>query len=161
MEGHGTRHVCARRFRGGRIRDGGGSERFIRAKEAAIEKVQDPGLRDEYWILPRGRLNRGRRIMSKARIASLCALALAMAMALPAAAQGFKHENNPDNLRALFASIHQTVYAKKDPKQAAALMQSVMPDEARVRKHFGTMSTRTSFQRIVSIHKSMPPVSER
>ena len=25
---------------------------FIRAKEAAIAKTQDPGLRDEYWIQP-------------------------------------------------------------------------------------------------------------
>ena len=25
---------------------------FLRAKEAAIAKTQDQGLRDEYWILP-------------------------------------------------------------------------------------------------------------
>ena len=100
-------------------------------------------------------------MMSKARIASLCALALATAVGLPAAAQGFKHENNPENLRALFSSIHQTVYDRKDPKQAAVLMQSVMPDEARVRKALRDDVDGTSLQRIVSIHKSMPPVSER
>lgn len=98
---------------------------------------------------------------SKPGIASLCALALAMAVALPAAAQGFKHENNPENLRALFASIHQAVYAKKEPKGAAVLMQSVMPDEARVKKALRDDVDPTAFQRIISIHKSMPPVSER
>ena len=100
-------------------------------------------------------------MMSKARIASLPALALAMAVGLPAAAQGFKHENNPENLRALFSNIHQTVYARKDSKQAAVLMQSVMPDEARVRKALRDDVDASSLQRIVSIHKSMPPVSER
>jgi hypothetical protein len=25
---------------------------FIRAREATIAKTQDPGLRDEYWIVP-------------------------------------------------------------------------------------------------------------
>ena len=100
-------------------------------------------------------------MMSKARIASLSALALSLAVGLPAAAQGFKHENDPENLRALFSSIHQMVYARKDPKQAAALMQSVMPDEARVKKALREDVDATSFQRIVSIHKSMPAVSER
>ena len=99
--------------------------------------------------------------MSKARIASFCALTLAIAAAVPAAAQGFKHENNPENLRALFASIHQAVYAKKDPKGAAVLMQSVMPDEARVKKALRDDVDVTAFQRIISIHKSMPAVSER
>ena len=28
------------------------AEAYVRAKEAAIEKTQDEGLRDEYWILP-------------------------------------------------------------------------------------------------------------
>ena len=100
-------------------------------------------------------------MMSKARIGSLCAVALVMAVSLPAAAQGFKHENNPENLRALFSSIHQAVYARKDPKQAAALMQSVMPDEARVKKALRDDVDVTAFQRIVSIHKNMGPVSER
>lgn len=26
------------------------AEEYVRAKEAAIEKIQDEGLRDEYWI---------------------------------------------------------------------------------------------------------------
>lgn len=97
----------------------------------------------------------------KPGIASLCALALAMAVGLPAAAQGFRHENNPENLRTLFSSIHQAVYAKKDAKQAVELMQSVMPDEARVRKALRDDVDANALQRIVSIHKSMPPVSER
>ena len=98
---------------------------------------------------------------SKPAIASLSAAALVMAVALPAAAQGFKHENDPENLRVLFSSIHQTVYAKNDPRQAAQLMQSVMPDEARVRKALRDDVDATALQRIVGIHKSMPPVSER
>ena len=98
---------------------------------------------------------------SKPGSASLCALALVMAVCLPAAAQGFKHENNPENLRALFSSIHQAVHAKRDAKQAAELMQSVMPDEARVKKALKDDVGADALQRIVSIHKSMPPVSER
>ena len=96
----------------------------------------------------------------KPGIASLCA-ALAMAVGLPAAAQGFKHENNPENLRALFSSIHQAVHARKDTKQAVDLMQSVMPDEARVMKALRDNVDATARERIVGIHKSMGPVSER
>jgi hypothetical protein len=98
---------------------------------------------------------------SKPGIASLCALALAWAVCLPAAAQGFKHENNPENLRTLFSNIHQAVHAKRDAKQAAELMQSVMPDEARVKKALKDNVGADALQRILSIHKSMPPVSER
>ena len=28
------------------------AEEYVRGKEAAVEKVQDEGLRDEYWIEP-------------------------------------------------------------------------------------------------------------
>ena len=98
---------------------------------------------------------------SRTGIASLCAAALALSFALPTAAQGFRHENSPENLQALFSSIHQAVHARKDPKHAAQLLQSVMPDEARVRRALRDDVDATSLQRIVGIHKSMPPVSER
>ena len=96
---------------------------------------------------------------SRPGVGWICALALSVC--LPAAAQGFRHENDPENLRTLFANIHQTVYARNNPKQAAELMQSVMPDEARVRKALRDDIDPTALQRIVGIHKSMPPVSER
>ena len=28
------------------------AEEYVRAKETAVEKIQDEGLRDEFWIVP-------------------------------------------------------------------------------------------------------------
>jgi len=96
--------------------------------------------------------------MTHVTTASLCILALAVS--LPAAA-AFKHENKPENLRALFSTIHQAVHAKKDMKQAVELMQSVMPDEARLKKALKDNVSADAFQRIAGFHKKMGPVSER
>jgi hypothetical protein len=46
----------------------------------------------------------------------------------------FKHENKPQNLKALFERIHHEIYVKKDAKQATALFRSLIPDEARTMK---------------------------
>src|SRR5262245_51147819 len=100
---------------------------------------------------------RGGGVMKKSAIAMLCTLAISM----PAIAAGFKHENKPENLRALFTSIHQAAYAKKDAKQAAELTQSVMPDEGRVKKALRENVGGDALQRIVGMHNKMGPMSER
>lgn len=65
-------------------------------------------------------------------------IVLAFAAPLPAVGQSkdatFKHRNDPKNLKALFELLHHTVHVKKDAKQAAALLRSLIPDEARVKK---------------------------
>jgi hypothetical protein len=97
--------------------------------------------------------------MTKTGTAWLCALALGVS--LPAKAAGFKQENKPENLRALFITIHQAIHEKKDTKEAADLMQSVMPDEARVRKALKDNVSADVIQRVVGFHKKMGPMSER
>ena len=97
--------------------------------------------------------------MTKIGTALLCALALGVSV--PAGAAGFKHENKPENLRALFSNIHQAVHGKKDTKQAVELMQSVMPDEARVKKALKDNVPADTLQRILGLHQKLGPVSER
>ena len=97
--------------------------------------------------------------MTTTGTAWLCVLALGAS--LPAAAADFKHENKPENLRALFSTIHQTIHGKKDAKQAAELMQTVMPDESRVKKALKDNVGADVLQRIVGFHKRMGPVSEK
>ena len=47
--------------------------------------------------------------------------------------QDFKHENSPDNLKQLFEKLHKAITAADD-KTALALTNSVLPDEAALRK---------------------------
>ena len=67
---------------------------------------------------------------------SLLILTIGTALPVGAAdeAANFKPENKPENLKALFELLHHTVYVRKDAKQAAALFQSLIPDEARAKK---------------------------
>lgn len=95
--------------------------------------------------------------MRRTGIAVLCAALVS----LPAAAAGFKHENKPENLRALFTSIHQVLYAKKDPTRAAELMQSVMPDEPRLKKALRDNVNPDALNRIVAFHKQMGTITEQ
>ena len=62
------------------------------------------------------------------------AFALLMGWTFAASGADFKHENKPQNLKALFELVHNTVHVKKDNKQAAALFRSLIPDEARTKK---------------------------
>ena len=97
--------------------------------------------------------------MKTTRLGLICAMALGFCV--PAFAAGFKHENKAENLRALFSAIHQEIHAKKNPKQAAELMQAVMPDEARLKKAFKDNVNPDALKRVVALHKSMPPISEK
>ena len=95
--------------------------------------------------------------MRKTGIVALCAALLS----LPAVAAGFKHENKPDNLRTLFTSIHHALHVRKDAKQAAELMQSVMPDEPRLKKALRDNVNPDALKRIVAFHKQMGVVTEQ
>ncbi|MEQ1773723.1 MAG: hypothetical protein ABL891_08055 [Burkholderiales bacterium] len=61
-------------------------------------------------------------------------LSLLMGLAFSAYGADFRHENKPQNLKALFERIHHEAHVKKDNQQAAALFRSLMPDQARVKK---------------------------
>jgi hypothetical protein len=50
------------------------------------------------------------------------------------AGAAFIQENKAENLKAFFELIYQTIHVKKNPKQAAALFQSLTPDQDRLKK---------------------------
>lgn len=58
---------------------------------------------------------------------------LLMGIAVTANGADFKYENKPENLKALFELIHQTVHGKKDNKGATALFGGMIPNEARAK----------------------------
>jgi len=86
-------------------------------------------------------------------------LALAFGTTLPASgadqAASFKPENKLENLKALFELLHQTVHVKKDAKQAAALFQSLIPDEARAKQALKEDIAAEVLRQIVDQHKKM------
>ena len=89
--------------------------------------------------------------------------ALALAIALPGATAGaasFKHENKPQNLKALFEAMHQAVHVKQDVKQATALFQSMMPDQARVKKALRDNVAPETTRAILEMHQKMPVTEE-
>ena len=84
---------------------------------------------------------------------------LAFAISLAAAQAGaasFRHENKPQNLKALFEQMHQAVHVKQDVKQATALFQSMMPDEPRVRKALKDTVPAETARAILEMHQKMP-----
>ena len=90
-------------------------------------------------------------------------LALVLAIALPTAPAGaasFKHENKPQNLKALFELIHQTVHIKQDAKQATALFQSMMPDQVRARKALKDNVAPETTKQILEMYQKMPVTEE-
>jgi hypothetical protein len=50
------------------------------------------------------------------------------------AAERFSYLNRPENLKALFETIHHLIYVKKDARSAAALFSYLRPNEERVKK---------------------------
>jgi hypothetical protein len=50
------------------------------------------------------------------------------------AAPTYTPKDNPENLKAYFEVIHQTLYQDKNPEKAAALFASLIPDKARLNK---------------------------
>src|SRR5687768_13147460 len=87
----------------------------------------------------------------------VCASLIALALPARSAEQAapFKQENTPENLKALLESLHQTIHVKKDAKQAAALFQSLIPDEARAKKALKEDLAAEMLRQIVDQHKKM------
>jgi hypothetical protein len=80
---------------------------------------------------------------------------LALALALPVAmteAASFRHENKPQNLKALFEAIHQAAHAKQDMKQATVLYQSLIPDQARLKKALKDSVSAGTVKDILDMH---------
>lgn len=73
----------------------------------------------------------------------------------------FTHENTPQNLKAFFERIHHTLYVQQDSKQAAALFDSLIPDEARIRKALREDVAADAVQQILELQKSFGRVTER
>lgn len=90
----------------------------------------------------------------------LFALALGIALPTTSAAQAFKHENSPKNLKALFEQMHQSVHGKNDVKQATALFQSLMPDQARLKKALKDNAAPDSARQILEMHQKMTVTEE-
>ncbi|MFO0967928.1 MAG: hypothetical protein U0793_20400 [Gemmataceae bacterium] len=86
-------------------------------------------------------------------------LALAFGTVAPASRAGdaasFKQENTPKNLKALFELLRQTIHGKKDLKQAAALFQSLIPDEARANQALRADIAPELLRPILDQHKKM------
>jgi hypothetical protein len=85
------------------------------------------------------------------------AVVLSVLMGLACAVNGadFKHENKPQNLKALFERIHQEAHIKKDNKQAAALFRSMLPDEARAKKGLKDGIAPDTLRQIHEMHQKL------
>lgn len=88
------------------------------------------------------------------KVAAL-ALSLFFAMSMGAAAQAFKHENKPENLKALFELVHQTVHVKNDNKGATALFAALIPNEARAKAAFKDKIAPDVQNAILDMHKKL------
>src|SRR5436853_4480030 len=80
---------------------------------------------------------------------------LGIFVAAGANAASFKQENTPQNLKAYFELIHQTLHTKKDTKGAAALFKGMVPDPARLKKGLKDNVAPDALKSIVEMHKSM------
>ncbi len=76
-----------------------------------------------------------------------------MGWACAASGADFRHENKPQNLKALFERVHQEAHVKKDSKQAAALFRALIPDEARARKALKDNIAPDTLRQILDMHK--------
>lgn len=79
----------------------------------------------------------------------------AFVIASGAGAASFKQEDKPQNLKAYFELIHQTLHAKKDAKGAAALFKAMVPDQARLKKALKDNAPPDAVKQILEMHKSM------
>lgn len=70
-------------------------------------------------------------------------------------ADSWKAENQPANLKAMFELLHRTIYVKKDFKQAAAMFQSLIPDEERAKRAMKDDVALEVLRGIVEQHKKM------
>jgi hypothetical protein len=98
-------------------------------------------------------------VMGYRRLVCVSLFALAFGTASPARGDQqvgpFKPENKPENLQALFELLHQTIHVRKDAKQAAAIFQSLIPDEIRAKKALKEDIAAEVLSQIVDQHKKM------
>jgi len=99
---------------------------------------------------------------SHSRFAWLSALTLGLALLAACAPQtpSSKQENKPESLQASFVTLHQTVHVKNDAKAAAAQLQALMPDEARVKQALRDNVAPDALGRVLDMHKKLGPASE-
>lgn len=83
------------------------------------------------------------------------AFALLMGWVLTAIGADFKHENKPQNLKALFERVHQEAHVKNDSKQAAVLFGSLIPDEARAKKALKDNIAPDTLRQILEMHSKL------
>jgi hypothetical protein len=71
----------------------------------------------------------------------------------------FKQENRPENLKALSQAIQKALQAK-DPKTAAALTRSLLPDETRLKKALREGVSADVLTQVVAFHRGLAARSE-
>lgn len=80
---------------------------------------------------------------------------LLMGWAFAAIGADFKHENKPQNLKALFERVHHEAHVKKDAQSASALFGSLIPDEARAKKALKDNIAPDLLRQILDMHKRL------
>src|SRR5688572_2134213 len=70
----------------------------------------------------------------------------------------FKHENKPDNLKALFTKLHQAIHVRKDTPRAAALFRALLPDAERLKKVLKDDVPKASLDAIAAMHQKQRDV---
>lgn len=80
---------------------------------------------------------------------------LLMGWAFAAIGADFKHENKPQNLKALFERVHHEAHVKKDNQSASALFGSLIPDEARAKKGLKDNIAPDLLRQILDMHKKL------
>ena len=83
------------------------------------------------------------------------AFGLLMGVAFAVNSADFKYENKPENLKALFELVHQTVHVKKDNKGATALFAGMIPNEARAKAAFKDKIAPDVRDAILDMHKKL------
>lgn len=86
---------------------------------------------------------------------SMMFVSLGMAVCRAEQDTSFKQENKPENLQAYFKLLHNTIYVKEDTKQAAALFQSLVPDEARLKKALRDDVATDTLDKILAQYKKL------
>ena len=94
--------------------------------------------------------------MKADRLKTAGLIALVMVIASACGPGSFKQEDNPQNLKAFFELMHETVHAKNDTKQAMTQLQSMIPDQARLTKALKDNVAPETVRQITELHKGMP-----
>src|SRR5688572_28291019 len=97
--------------------------------------------------------------LTSAALAALIVAAAFLAACAPQATSSIE-KNQPEDLQAVFVTLHQTVHVKNDAKAAAAQLQSLLPDEARLKQALRDNVAPDALARIMDMHKRLGSVSE-